>query len=132
MRESMGSLIRTHMCGELRIENVGEEVILMGWVQRERNLGSLIFVDLRDTTGICQIVFDNTVSREVFQKAEKVRAEYVLAEAESKVKLESKEVVPACCNPKSRCVPCVCFRGPKALAEYGHGYHGFTVRRIPT
>jgi aspartyl-tRNA synthetase len=79
MRESMGSLRRTHMCGELRIENVGEEVILMGWVQRERNLGSLIFVDLRDTTGICQIVFDNTVSREVFQKAEKVRAEYVLA-----------------------------------------------------
>ena len=45
----------------------------MGWVQRERNLGSLIFVDLRDTTGICQIVFDDTVSKEVFQKAEKVR-----------------------------------------------------------
>ena len=43
----------------------------MGWVQRERNLGSIIFVDLRDTTGICQIVFDNTVSDEVFSKAEK-------------------------------------------------------------
>jgi aspartyl-tRNA synthetase len=67
------------MCGDLRIENVGEEVVLMGWVQRERNLGSLIFVDLRDTTGICQIVFDDTVSKEVFQKAEKVRSEYVLA-----------------------------------------------------
>jgi len=79
MRESMGNLRRTHMCGELRIENVGEEVILMGWVQRERNLGSLIFVDLRDTTGICQIVFDDTVSKEIFAKAEKVRSEYVLA-----------------------------------------------------
>lgn len=79
MRESMGNLRRTHMCGDLRIENVGEEVVLMGWVQRERNLGSLIFVDLRDTTGICQIVFDDTVSKEVFQKAEKVRSEYVLA-----------------------------------------------------
>ena len=79
MRESMGKLRRTHMCGELRIENVGEEVVLMGWVQRERNLGSLIFVDLRDTTGICQIVFDDTVSKEVFDKAEKVRSEFVLA-----------------------------------------------------
>jgi len=75
----MGNLRRTHMCGNLRIENVGEEVVLMGWVQRERNLGSLIFVDLRDITGICQIVFDDTVSKEVFQKAEKVRSEYVLA-----------------------------------------------------
>jgi len=79
MRESMGNLRRTHMCGNLRMENVGEEVVLMGWVQRERNLGSLIFVDLRDTTGICQIVFDNTVSEDVFAKAEKVRSEYVLA-----------------------------------------------------
>ena len=79
MRETMGNLRRTHMCGNLRIENVGEEVVLMGWVQRERNLGSLIFVDLRDITGICQIVFDDTVSKEVFQKAEKVRSEYVLA-----------------------------------------------------
>lgn len=79
MRESMGSLRRTHMCGNLRMENVDEEVVLMGWVQRERNLGSLIFVDLRDTTGICQIVFDNTVSEDVFAKAERVRSEYVLA-----------------------------------------------------
>lgn len=79
MGEKMGNLRRTIMCGELRPEHVGKEVVLMGWVQRERNLGSIIFVDLRDTTGICQIVFDNTVSDEVFSKAEKVRAEYVLA-----------------------------------------------------
>lgn len=79
MREKMGNLRRTYMCGNLRISNVDEEVVLMGWVQRERNLGSLIFMDLRDTTGICQIVCDNTVSEEIFKKAEKIRSEYVIA-----------------------------------------------------
>ncbi|GFN36320.1 aspartate--tRNA ligase [Tepidimicrobium xylanilyticum] len=79
MREKMGTLRRTHMCGELRPTHIDEKVVLMGWVQRERNLGSLIFVDLRDTTGICQIVFDSTVSKDVFKKAEIVRSEYVLA-----------------------------------------------------
>ncbi|WP_025640987.1 aspartate--tRNA ligase [Schnuerera ultunensis] len=79
MREKMGRLRRTHMCGDLRTSQIDEKVVLMGWVQRERNLGSLIFVDLRDTTGICQIVFDSTVSEEIFKKAEKVRSEYVLA-----------------------------------------------------
>ncbi len=77
--ETMGSLRRTHMCGELRLDDRGKEVVLMGWVQRERNLGSLIFLDLRDTTGITQIVFDDTISDDMFKKAEKVRAEFVLA-----------------------------------------------------
>ncbi|TCU65380.1 aspartyl-tRNA synthetase [Tissierella praeacuta] len=79
MVEKMGNLRRTIMCGELRPEHDGQEVVLMGWVQRERNLGSLIFIDLRDTTGISQVVFDNTVSSEIFEKAEKVRSEFVLA-----------------------------------------------------
>jgi aspartyl-tRNA synthetase len=79
MRENMGNLRRSHMCGDLRISDVDREVVLMGWAQRERNLGSLIFVDLRDTTGICQIVFDSTVSKEIFNKAAKVRSEFVLA-----------------------------------------------------
>ncbi|WFA09842.1 aspartate--tRNA ligase [Tissierella sp. Yu-01] len=79
MGEKMGSLRRTTMCGLLRPENIGEEVVLMGWVQKERNLGSIIFVDLRDTTGISQVVFDNTISEDIFLKAEKVRSEYVLA-----------------------------------------------------
>ncbi|MBU5257414.1 aspartate--tRNA ligase [Tissierella praeacuta] len=79
MVEKMGNLRRTIMCGELRPEHDGQEVVLMGWVQRERNLGSLIFIDLRDTTGISQIVFDNTVSSEIFEKAEKIRSEFVLA-----------------------------------------------------
>ncbi len=79
MNEKLGNLKRSHMCGNLRTSNIDEEVILMGWVQRERNLGSLIFIDLRDTTGICQIVCDNTVSQEIFKKAEKIRSEYVIA-----------------------------------------------------
>ena len=79
MGESMGKLRRTNMCGELRATDEGKEVVLMGWVQRERNLGSIIFVDLRDTTGITQIVFDDTISEDVFEKAERIRSEYVLA-----------------------------------------------------
>ncbi|MBU5314132.1 aspartate--tRNA ligase [Tissierella carlieri] len=79
MSEKMGNLRRTIMCGELRPEHDGQEVVLMGWVQRERNLGSIIFIDLRDTTGISQIVFNNTVSSEIFDKAEKIRSEFVLA-----------------------------------------------------
>ncbi|WP_416198125.1 MAG: aspartate--tRNA ligase [Sporanaerobacter sp.] len=85
MGEKMGNLRRTHMCGNLRVSNIGEEVVLMGWVQKQRNLGSLIFVDLRDTTGIVQVVFDDTLSKEIFEKAEKIRSEYVIA-AKGKVR----------------------------------------------
>lgn len=79
MTESMGKLRRTNMCGKLRVSDIDEEVVLMGWVQKERNLGSLVFIDLRDTTGICQIVCDETVSKEIFKKAKKIRSEYVIA-----------------------------------------------------
>ncbi|MTI47777.1 MAG: aspartate--tRNA ligase [Firmicutes bacterium] len=79
MGERMGNLRRTHMCGNLRIENENQEVILMGWVQKRRNLGSLIFADLRDTTGIAQVVFDSEVSKESFEKANKIRSEFVIA-----------------------------------------------------
>lgn len=79
MIESMGNLRRTNMCGDLRVSDIDEDVVLMGWVQKERNLGSLVFMDLRDTKGICQIVCDETVSKEIFEKAEKIRSEYVIA-----------------------------------------------------
>lgn len=79
MAEFMGNLRRTDYCGTFRIDSVGKEVVVMGWVQRRRNLGSLIFVDLRDRSGLLQIVFDDTTSDEVFRKAESIRSEYVIA-----------------------------------------------------
>lgn len=70
---------RTHYCGVLRDDYIGEEVVLKGWVQRKRNLGSLIFVDLRDREGIAQIVFDtDNVSQDVFNLAETLRGEFVI------------------------------------------------------
>ena len=69
---------RTSMCGELNISNVGQEVVLNGWVAKRRNLGSLIFVDLRDKTGIVQVTFDENVPKEVFDLADSVRSEYVI------------------------------------------------------
>jgi len=69
---------RTHYCGEVLPATSGEEIIVCGWVQRQRDLGSLIFVDLRDRTGIVQCVFDDTVSKDIFETAFGVRAETVL------------------------------------------------------
>lgn len=70
---------RTCYAGDLRSSDIGKEVVLMGWVQKKRNLGGLVFVDLRDRGGISQIVFDTDVSKEAFEKAEKLGSEYVIA-----------------------------------------------------
>lgn len=75
----MGTLRRTNYCGELRKEQVGKEVTVCGWVQRQRNLGALIFVDLRDRTGIVQLAFDDTAGREIFEAASELRSEFVVA-----------------------------------------------------
>ncbi len=80
MAESMQGLKRSHRCTELSAANIGESVTVMGWVQKRRNLGSLIFVDLRDRSGILQIVFDeNEAGTEGFEKAGTLRSEYVVA-----------------------------------------------------
>lgn len=79
MAEMLGVMKRTHMCGLLENDDIGKEVVLMGWVQRRRDLGGLIFVDLRDRDGLMQIVFDKDVSEESFNKAEKIRGEFVIA-----------------------------------------------------
>jgi len=79
MLESMQDLKRSHYCGELRPENVGETVVLTGWVDSRRDHGGLIFIDLRDRTGIVQAVFSPDTAPEAFKKAESVRSEYVLA-----------------------------------------------------
>ncbi len=77
--ETIKGLSRSHYCGELRAADAGKTVTLFGWVQRQRDLGQLIFVDLRDRTGIVQLAFDETVDRDVFEKASSVRSEFVLA-----------------------------------------------------
>ncbi|MBQ4103690.1 MAG: aspartate--tRNA ligase [Clostridia bacterium] len=74
----MSGLKRTHYCGDLRSENIGEEVIVCGWVAKQRDLGSLIFIDLRDRTGIVQLAFDENTDKEIFDKAFSARNEYVL------------------------------------------------------
>ena len=76
MAESMKGLHRTHRCTEVSNKNIGEEVTVMGWVQRSRNKGGIIFTDLRDRSGILQIVFEEaTAGTEVFEKAARLRSE---------------------------------------------------------
>lgn len=80
MAESMQGLHRSHRCTEVSGANIGETVTVMGWVQKRRNLGSLIFVDLRDRSGILQLVFDEeSIGTEGFEKAGSLRSEYVIA-----------------------------------------------------
>ncbi|HWQ79700.1 MAG TPA: aspartate--tRNA ligase [Anaerovoracaceae bacterium] len=71
-------LKRTHMCGVLTEKNIGEKVVLNGWIQKRRNLGGLIFCDLRDKSGLVQIVFDDTIPQALFQQADRLRSEYVI------------------------------------------------------
>jgi aspartyl-tRNA synthetase len=91
----LGSLERTHLCGELRAVNAGQQVVLMGWVNRRRDHGNLIFLDLRDRSGIAQIVLDKELTPDGHQKGEQVRPEYVVA-AVGKVRLRDPDAI----NPK--------------------------------
>ncbi|SHE49737.1 aspartyl-tRNA synthetase [Caldanaerobius fijiensis DSM 17918] len=93
MGELLSGLKRTHMCGLLTENEVGREAVVMGWVQRRRDLGGLIFIDLRDRTGIVQVVFDQSLG-DVFRKAEKVRNEYVLAVIGDVVKRDEETYNP--------------------------------------
>ncbi len=78
MAEFMTGLKRSHYCGDLRITDVDKEVTVCGWVQRQRDLGQLIFIDLRDRTGIVQLAFNDSTDKEIFEKAFSARSEYVL------------------------------------------------------
>ncbi|HEX7730129.1 MAG TPA: aspartate--tRNA ligase [Terracidiphilus sp.] len=95
MLDFLGTLERTHMCGDLRSAHVGQTVVLMGWVNRRRDHGNLIFLDLRDRTGIAQVVLDKELVPDGHAKGEQVRPEYVVA-AVGKVRLRDKDAI----NPK--------------------------------
>lgn len=80
MAESMQGLKRTHRCGELSVANVGETVTIMGWVQKNRNKGGLVFVDVRDRSGLIQVVFEEgSTDKALLEKAAKLRSEFVVA-----------------------------------------------------
>ena len=88
--ETIKGLKRTDYCGDLNIKDCGREVTLFGWAQRQRDLGNLIFIDMRDRTGIVQLSFSDKTNRETFEKAAAVRSEYVLAVKGKVVERESK------------------------------------------
>ena len=79
MLDFIGKLERTHMCGDLRASDAGKEVVLMGWVNRRRDHGNLIFLDLRDRSGIAQVVLDRELTPDGHAKGEMIRPEYVVA-----------------------------------------------------
>ena len=95
MLDFLGSLERTHLCGDLRAANAGQQVVLMGWVNRRRDHGNLIFLDLRDRSGIAQIVLDKELTPDGHAKGEQIRPEYVVA-AVGKVRLRDADAI----NPK--------------------------------
>ncbi|MGI6584456.1 MAG: aspartate--tRNA ligase [Gracilibacteraceae bacterium] len=90
----MAGAKRTHMCGELSLDNLGEKVTLAGWVQRRRDLGGLIFIQLRDRSGIIQCTVNKDLTPDVFAEAFKVRSEYVLAISGEVIKRDESAVNP--------------------------------------
>ncbi len=81
---------RTHMCGELRETDIGKDIVLNGWIAKRRNLGSLIFCDVRDKTGITQVVFNDKIPKEIFDRADTLRSEYVVGVKGKVFERESK------------------------------------------
>src|SRR5437016_6524154 len=75
----LGDLRRTHMCGTLRASDAGKKAVLMGWVNRRRDLGNIIFIDLRDRSGVMQVVFNRELNPTAHERAEELRNEYVIA-----------------------------------------------------
>lgn len=90
MAEFMTGMKRTHYCGDLRIGDVGKEVTVFGWVAKQRDLGQLIFIDLRDRTGIVQLSFDDSSDRDIFEKAAQCRSEFVLGAVGTVMERSSK------------------------------------------
>src|SRR6202008_1825957 len=92
MLDFVGAFRRTHMCGVLRLADAGKKAVLMGWVNRRRDLGSIIFIDLRDRTGVTQVVCNRELNPAVHEKAEQRRNEFVIA-AIGKVKKRDADTI---------------------------------------
>ncbi len=138
--DKMNGQKRTHYCGTLRKENNGENVTVCGWVQRQRDLGGLIFIDLRDRTGIVQLAFDDNTDKAIFDKAFSIRSEYVIM-AEGNVRMRSSvnteiptgdieiEVVSLKILGKSETPPFEILENTKANEELRLKYRYLDLRR---
>ena len=122
--DNLQNFHRTNYCGELRLSDAGKTVSVCGWVQRQRDLGGLIFVDLRDRTGLVQLSFDDSTDKAIFEKASTLRSEYVIAatglvrERESKTnKIATGDieiyVSELRCWPRPRLLPLRSWRTPR-------------------
>ena len=89
MAEALNGLKRTNMCGDLRETHISNKTTVMGWVQTKRNLGGLVFIDLRDRTGLLQLVFGEEINKEAFEKADLVKPEYCIAVTGEIIKRQS-------------------------------------------
>lgn len=94
MGESIYGMKRTHRCAELSLEHIGQTVTVMGWCQKRRDLGGVMFADLRDRSGILQVVFRSEIDPELFNKADKIRNEYVIAVVGQVIKRDPETVNP--------------------------------------
>ena len=92
MQKGLAKMKRTNYCGELSVSNVENKVVLMGWAAKNRDLGGVLFIDLRDRTGVVQLVINEQAGGEVFSLAESVRSEYVIG-VEGIVKKRDPETV---------------------------------------
>ncbi|HXW93939.1 MAG TPA: aspartate--tRNA ligase [Terriglobales bacterium] len=92
MLDFLGDLERTHLCGALRVSDSGRKAVLMGWVNRRRDLGNLLFIDIRDRTGVTQIVFDEESNPRLHEKARQLRNEYVIAVIGTVMKRDGKTI----------------------------------------
>ena len=88
--DTLKGLKRTAYCAEFDMSNVGQEITVYGWVQRQRDLGNLIFIDLRDRSGIIQLSFNSETDKEIFEKAHGTRPEWVVAAVGTVAERESK------------------------------------------
>ena len=101
--DNLKNFRRTNYCGDLRLSDAGKTVSLCGWVQRQRDLGGLIFVDLRDRTGLIQLSFDDSTDQEIFEKASGLRSEYVIAATGRPTR--SPPATSRCTSPSCACWP---------------------------